>query len=166
MNAMTIGADIKRQNSNPFLDLEALAGEQSAEEDEQECEGIVLTGSSHVLRINGQLPLADEPQVDDQGNADGSGGHACLHHAYQEQDMDETEIWDNFYTRLLMRSQNQERRGGEHGDNTGDIVGDDTDDFLGDGTGDFPSDNSEDILWELGCLVCDLLFTQMNFNSN
>jgi len=40
-NAMTIGADIERQNGNPFLDLEALAGEESAEEDEQECEGIV-----------------------------------------------------------------------------------------------------------------------------
>ena len=34
-NAMTIGADVKRQNSNPFLDLEALAGEESAEEDKQ-----------------------------------------------------------------------------------------------------------------------------------
>jgi len=131
-NAMTIGADVERQNSNPFLDLEALAGEESAEEDEQECEGIVLTGSSRVLRINGQLPLADEPQVDDQGNADGSGGHARLHHAYQEQDMDETEIWDDFYTRLLARSQNRERRGGEHGDDTGYFLSDDTGGFLGD----------------------------------
>jgi len=157
-NAMTIGADVERQNSNPFLDLEALAGEESAEEDEQECEGIILTGSSRVLRINGQLPLADEPQVDDQGNADRSGGHACLHHAYQEQDMDKTEIWDDFYTRLLARSQNRERRGGEHGDDTGDFLGDDTGGFLGDDT--------DNILWELGCLVCDLSFTKMNFNLN
>jgi len=118
----------------------------------------LLTGSSRVLRINGQLPLADEPQVNDQGNADGSGGHARLHHAYQEQDMDETEIWDDFYTRLLARSQNRERRGGEHGDDTGDFLGDDTGSFLGDDT--------DNILWELGCLVCDLSFTEMNFNLN
>jgi hypothetical protein len=157
-NAMRIGADVERQNGNTFLDLEALAGEESAEEDEQECEGIVLTGSSRVLRINGQLPLADEPQVDDQGNADGSGGHARLHHAYQEQDLDETEIWDNFYRRVLARSQNRGRRGREHGDDNGDILGDDTGNFL--------SDDTDDILWELGCLVCDRLFTEMNFNLN
>jgi hypothetical protein len=171
-NAMTIGADVERQNGNPFLDLEALAGEESAEEDEQECEGIVLTGSSRVLRINGQL--ADEPQVNNQGNADGSGGHARLHHAYQEQDMDETEIWDNFYRRVLARSQNRGRRGRERGDDTGDIVGDDTGDFLGDDTGDFldddtgdfPGDDTDDIIWELGCLVCDRLFTKRNFNLN
>ena len=128
--------------------------------------GKVTYSAVPVLRIYGQLPLADEPKVDDQENADGSGGHARLHHAYQEEDMDETEIWDDFYMRLLTRSQNRNRRGGHYGDDTGDIVGDDTDDFLGDGTGDFPSNDSEDILWELGCLVCDLLFTQMNFNSN
>jgi hypothetical protein len=157
-NAMRIGADVERQNGNTFLDLEALAGEESAEEDEQECEGIVLTGSSRVLRINGQLPLADEPQVDNQGNADGSGGHARLHHAYQEQDLDETEIWDNFYRRVLARSQNRGRRGREHGDDNGDILGDDTGNFL--------SDDTDDILWELGCLVCDRLFTEMNFNLN
>ena len=111
-----------------------------------------------VLRIYGQPPLADEPDVDDQANADGSGGHARLHHAYQEEDMDKTKIWDDFYMRLLTRSQNRERRGGDYGN--------DADDFLGDGTGDFPSDDTEDILWELGCLVCDLLFTEMDFNSN
>jgi len=147
--AMTIGPDVERQNGNIFLDLEALAGEESTEEDEQEWEGIVL--SSNVLYINGHLPLADEPQVDDQENADGSGGHACLNHAYQEEDMDETQIWDDFYRRALARSQNRERRGREHGDDTGDIPGDDTGDFLGDDTGD--------IFWELGCLVCDLFFT-------
>jgi len=150
---MTIGADVERQKGNPFLDLEALAGKESAEKDEQEWEGIVL--SSRVLRINGHLPLADEPQVDDQENTDGSGGHARLHHAYQEQDMDETQIWDDFYRRALARSQNRERRGREH---AGDILGDDTGDFLGDDT--------DDILWELGCLVCDLSFTEMNFNLN
>ena len=107
--------------------------------------------TSNVLYINGHLPLADEPQVDDQENADGSGGHACLNHAYQEEDMDETQIWDDFYRRALARSQNRERRGREHGDDTGDIPGDDTGDFLGDDTGD--------IFWELGCLVCDLFFT-------
>ena len=120
--------------------------------------GKVTYSAVPVLRIYGQLPLADEPDVDDQANADGSGGHARLHHAYQEEDMDKTKIWDDFYMRLLTRSQNRERRGGDYGD--------DADDFLGDGTGDFPSDDTEDILWELGCLVCDLLFTEMDFNSN
>jgi len=50
MIVMMIGADIERQKGNPFLDLEALAGEESAEEDEQEWEGVVL--SSRVHRIN------------------------------------------------------------------------------------------------------------------
>src|SRR5277367_3051984 len=65
--AMTIGPDVERQNGNIFLDLEALAGEESTEEDEQEWEGIVL--SSNVRYINGHLPLADETQDDDQENA-------------------------------------------------------------------------------------------------
>jgi ribosomal protein L24 len=165
-NAMTIGADVEGQNGNPFVDLEALADEESAGEDEQGCEGIVLTGSTRVLCINGQILLADEPQVDDQGNADGPGGHVRLHHAYEEQEMDDTEIWDDFYMRILARSQNRERRGGENGDDTGNILGDDTDDLLGDGTGDFLGDDTEDILWELGCLVCDFSFTKMDFNLN
>jgi hypothetical protein len=64
--------------------------------------------------------------------------------------MDDTQIWDDFYRRALARSQNREKRGREHVDDTGDIPGDDT----------------GDILWELGCLVCDLSFTEMNFNLN
>jgi len=57
-----------------------------------------------------------------------------------------------------VRSQNRARSGREHGDDTGDFLGDDASAFLGDDTGN--------ILWELGCLVCDLSFTEMNFNLN
>ena len=72
--------------------------------------------------------------------------------------MDDAQIWDDFYRRALVRSQNRARSGREHGDDTGDFLGDDASAFLGDDTGD--------ILWELGCLVCDLSFTEMNFNLN
>ena len=88
------------------------------------------------------IPLADEPQVDDEENVDGSGGHARLHHMHKEQDEDNAEIWDDFYRRVISRSRNRERRDTEHGDDT------------------------DNILWELGCLVCDPSFTKMNFNLN
>ena len=68
--------------------------------------------------------------------------------------------------RILTRSQNRERGGGEHGDDTGNIPGNDTDDLPSDGTGNFLSDDTDDILWELRYLVCDLSFTKMDFNLN
>ena len=50
MKMMRISADVERQNGNRFVDLEALAGEESAETDEQEWEGNVLSSSctSHL----------------------------------------------------------------------------------------------------------------------
>ena len=65
-----------------------------------------------------------------------------------------------------MRSHNWERRGRKHGDDTGNILSDDTGEFLSDDASAFLGDDTGNILWELGCLVCDLSFIKINFHLN